>query len=95
VNGFLKKVLELIVAWFRKVQTLQSSYLELKHNPDLFLVDSHCAIVASYFELMDLLRKIFGGCHRAIRYYLLHDSNVEVDDNQQDGAQSQEISAQD
>ena len=27
----------------------------------------------SAFELLDVLKKIFGGCHRCLKYYLLND----------------------
>lgn len=42
-------------------------------NPDLFLIDENIAVLQSAYEITELLRKIFGGCHRCIKYYLLND----------------------
>ena len=42
-------------------------------NSDLFLIDENIAILLSAYELMDMLKKIFGGCHRCMKYYLLND----------------------
>jgi hypothetical protein len=42
-------------------------------NSDLFLIDENIAILQSAYEIMDIMKKIFGGCHRCIKYYLLND----------------------
>jgi hypothetical protein len=39
----------------------------------LFLVDENIAILQSAFEIIELLKKMFGGCHRCIKYYILND----------------------
>jgi hypothetical protein len=48
----------------------------VKVNSDLFLIDENIAILLSYYELFDILKKLFCCCHRSIKYYLLHDKNV-------------------
>lgn len=45
-------------------------------NPDLFLIDENIAILQSTNELMEILKKILGGCHRCYKYYLLNDKNA-------------------
>ena len=42
-------------------------------NSDLFLIDENIAVLQSAYEITDMLKKIFGGCHRCIKYYLLND----------------------
>jgi ubiquitin carboxyl-terminal hydrolase 9/24 len=42
-------------------------------NPDLFLIDENIAILQCAYEFLDILRKIFCGCHRCYKYYLLND----------------------
>lgn len=42
-------------------------------NSDLYLIDSNIAIIMCWPEFVDILRKIFGCCHRCARYYLLFD----------------------
>lgn len=34
-----------------------------------------CAILASYPELMDMVRRLFACCQRALRFYLFNDVN--------------------
>lgn len=45
-------------------------------NSDLNMIDENIAILMSYYELMDILKKIFCCCHRCMRHYLLWDKNV-------------------
>jgi len=42
---------------------------------ELYLVDPHTALLASFVELGDILKRIFAGCHRALRYYVFYDEN--------------------
>jgi len=37
------------------------------------LVDPQCAILASYPELMDMVKRLFACCQRALRFYLFND----------------------
>jgi hypothetical protein len=37
------------------------------------MIDENIAILQCSYELMDLLKKIFGGCQRCIKYYMLND----------------------
>lgn len=79
-------MLRLVVTYLRKVLTMQKTINELSQNKDLFLVDPLCAILASYPELMDMVKRLFACCQRALRFYLFND----VD--QQDPAEiSQEV----
>jgi hypothetical protein len=78
VDIFIKAVLRLIVVWLAKLPTLQKTFEELEKVPLLFLVDPHAAIVKSYPELMDTLSKLFGGCLRALRYFVFYDIDQET-----------------
>ena len=51
--------------------------VEQRMNPDLYLIDENHAILNCYYEFMDILKRIFGGCHRSLVYYLLFDKNPE------------------
>ena len=57
---------------------LQKTFDELEKVPQLFLVDPHAAIVKSYPELMETLQKLFGGCLRALRYFVFYDIDQET-----------------
>jgi hypothetical protein len=37
------------------------------------MIDENIAILLSAYELLDIMKKIFGGCHRCLKYYLLND----------------------
>lgn len=73
VNDFIVQVLRLITAWFNKAQKLIPLYSQIKLNFELFLIDENIAILLSAYELLDVLKKILGGCHRCLKYYLLND----------------------
>jgi hypothetical protein len=53
----------------------------LKVNSDLFLIDENIAILQCSYELLDILKKLFGCCHRCIKYYQLHDKKPIVYEN--------------
>jgi len=42
----------------------------------LFLIDENIAILQCSYEFVDLLKKIFAGCPRCFKYYLLYDRNA-------------------
>jgi hypothetical protein len=63
----------MIVVWLVKLPTLQSTFEELEKVPLLFLVDPKAAIVKAYPELMETLQKLFGGCMRALRFFIFYD----------------------
>jgi len=48
----------------------------VKVNADLFLIDENIAILQSYYEIFDILKKLLCNCHRCMRFYLLKDKNV-------------------
>ena len=37
------------------------------------MIDENIAILLSAYELLDMMKKILGGCHRCLKYYLLND----------------------
>ena len=37
------------------------------------MIDENIAIIQSAYELLDIMKKILGGCHRCLKYYLLND----------------------
>lgn len=45
------------------------------------MIDENVAILLSANEFVDILRKIFCGCQRCYKYYLLNDKNAIVYDN--------------
>ena len=40
------------------------------------MIDENIAILQCHYEFFDILKKLFAGCHRAMRYYLLYDKNT-------------------
>lgn len=39
----------------------------------MFLIDQNIALLQCTYELVDILKKIFCGCHRCFKFYLLND----------------------
>jgi len=76
INDFVQTVLRFITGWFRRAKKLIPLYSQIKVNPDLFLIDENIAVLQSVYEICDMLKKIFGGCHRCIKYYILNDKQV-------------------
>jgi len=76
VIQFLNAAIELVVAWLKYVPTVfKKTMSELRVDKDLYLVDEDIAIVQSVTEVMGVLRRIFCGCHRAIRLFMYYDIN--------------------
>jgi hypothetical protein len=73
INDFVYTVLRFIIGWFRRAKKLIPLYSQIKVNSDLFLIDENIAVLQSAYEITDMLKKIFAGCHRCIKYYLLND----------------------
>jgi hypothetical protein len=40
------------------------------------MIDENIAILQSSYELMDIFKKILGGCQRCIKYYLINDKSA-------------------
>jgi len=53
----------------------------MRQYPDLFLIDEGIALLSCYYELFDILRKIFCSCHRCIKYYYFYDKNIKKREN--------------
>jgi len=76
INEFLKTIIDLVVAWLKKVpKLLQKTLVDLRRNPELYLVDEDVALVQCCCELMGLLQRLFCCCHRSLRYYSYYDEN--------------------
>ncbi|CDW78729.1 UNKNOWN [Stylonychia lemnae] len=75
INDFMYCVIRLIVTWLKKLPKLLHLQSQIKVNPDLFLIDENIAIIQSGYELMDILKKLFGCCHRCIKFYIENDKN--------------------
>ena len=40
-------------------------------NPDLYQVDENIAVLSSFYEMIDFLKKLFCLCHRCMKFYLV------------------------
>jgi hypothetical protein len=52
-------------------------------NSDLFLIDENIAILQCAYEFFDILKKLFCGCLRCIKYYILNDREAISFENDQ------------
>ena len=78
VIEFVKAALRLVVAWLKKATRVQQYCLQLiRLDPDFYLIDKDVALYKSLIEVMGILKRVFCGCHRCLRFYLLHDLNQE------------------
>lgn len=75
VIDFLKCVLLCIVVYLRKLTSWEKEYTEMQTEKHLWLVCPQHALLCSFPELAEMLRKFFGSCHRAIRFYMCFDKN--------------------
>lgn len=65
VYSFLHLVVEAIVQWLKALKgDLLKSFIEYKKCPKLSLVDRKCALAACGYELLDMLKWLFGLCPR-------------------------------
>lgn len=75
----MKAVIRLVVAWLKKIPSvMQRCMTDLKKDSDLFLVDEDIALFLSSNEVMGMLKSIFCGCHRTLRYYVHFDENQQA-----------------
>jgi hypothetical protein len=65
----------MIVTYLNKVRKMEEIFQEAHVENELWLVCPQHALAIIYPEITDLLRKFFGGCHRALRWNFLHDQN--------------------
>jgi hypothetical protein len=79
VNELLRATVRLIVAWLNKMPSImQKCLVDLRREPELYLVDEDIALFQSGPELMALLGSMLCACHRGLRYYVFCDQNQQV-----------------
>jgi len=76
IYSFLHLVIRMITLWLQIFpDTLLKPFIEWRKHPKLFLVDRNCALAACGFEIMDMLKWLFGLCARTgvifgVKFYL-------------------------
>jgi hypothetical protein len=70
---FIKKSIELVTTYFRLVPDMLTQFAEAKRYHDLYLVDENIAVALCYREFTDMLRTIFCGNARTLKFYLKYD----------------------
>lgn len=70
---FIKKIIELVTAYFKLVPDMVATFNEIKQEYDLYLVDENAAIASCYPEFIDMLKNVFCLNARLLRFYLKHD----------------------
>jgi len=61
------------VKYLQRLPKWKEIFDERIAEPDMWLVCPQQALLACYPELSEILKKIFGGCHRALKFYMIHD----------------------
>ena len=66
----MKDVQNLITFWMRMFpQNFLKAFLKCKKFPNLYLVNKTAAVAFIGFELIDILKKLFGGCPRTNQFF--------------------------
>ena len=70
IYEMMQEILILITLWLRLFsKEFLKSFLLCWKYPYLYLVDKQAALANAGFELIDILKKIFGGCPWTLNFY--------------------------
>lgn len=70
---FIKKTIELIIAYIKRVPSMLQNFEDFKIEPDLYLIDEDISIAVCNSEFSEMLKTIFCMNARCLRFYLKHD----------------------